>query len=99
MLKNFEEPLPDRCIILTASSLDDVLPTIISRAVLVYCPQMETQDIQTRYPDTVHVAACTMYDLITTDSASARISIDKEAKSVATTLHVLDYIDCLIEII
>jgi hypothetical protein len=47
----------------------------------------------------VYEAACKMYDLITTDSASARISIAKETKIVATTLHILDYINCLIELL
>ncbi len=97
MLKNFEEPLPDRCIILTASHIDDVLPTIVSRATLVYCPQDSIKNIQERYTDTVYEAACRMVDLIVTDTSSARIAIAKETKNVAMTLHVLEYIDCLIE--
>lgn len=37
LLKSFEEPLPNRCIIATTKNKDAILPTILSRALIVHC--------------------------------------------------------------
>ncbi len=37
MLKSFEEPLPHRLIIASTTNKDLLLPTILSRALLIHC--------------------------------------------------------------
>jgi hypothetical protein len=37
LLKSFEEPLPNRIIIVSTTNKDTILPTILSRALLIHC--------------------------------------------------------------
>ena len=37
LLKSFEEPLPHRIIIASTTNKDTLLPTILSRALLIHC--------------------------------------------------------------
>jgi DNA polymerase-3 subunit delta' len=37
LLKSLEEPLPGRCIIASTINKDSILPTVLSRALLIHC--------------------------------------------------------------
>jgi DNA polymerase III gamma/tau subunit len=42
LLKSLEEPLPNRIIIASTTNKDSILPTILSRALLIHCDALYT---------------------------------------------------------
>lgn len=47
LLKSLEEPLPNRFIIASTTNKDSILPTILSRALLIHCDASYTPESMT----------------------------------------------------
>lgn len=66
-LKNFEEPLPGRLIIATTKNKNDVLETILSRALMISFDYVADADVKeviaARYPDLVPARRDALVDL------------------------------------
>ncbi len=77
LLKSFEEPLPNRIIIASTTNKDSLLPTIVSRALLIHCdavysPVVLDDDGQKLFTDMVN--ALNNKDIVTLTKWASQIS-------------------------
>lgn len=77
LLKSFEEPLPNRIIIASTTNKDTLLPTILSRALLIHCdavytPAVLNDDGQKLFTDMVN--ALDHKDIVVLSKWAAQIS-------------------------
>lgn len=93
LLKTCEEPLPHRLIIASTTNKDMILPTLLSRALLIYCdqeyrrPQL-TDDQQERWGS---------YLSLNTQSPIERIAtIHKLSATIAKSNDADTFLDCLL---